>query len=163
VLALAASYAAQGKKIVVADLSSGNQAARRLNAARPGVHRLVGANGASLMVAVPDPHDMTPVGPLSGNTSLVNLGEPTEAVTEATSGADVVLSLVTLDPAFGAEHLATWATDSVAVVTAGQSTAAKVRSVGEMLRLAGTRFESAVLIDADSHDETLGMWSPSAT
>ncbi len=72
-------------------------------------------------------------------------------------------SLVTLDPAFGAEHLATWATDAVAVVTAGQSTAAKVRSVGEMLRLAGTRFESAVLIDADKNDETLGAWSATAS
>jgi capsular polysaccharide biosynthesis protein len=162
VVTLAASYALQGKKIVVADLSSGSRAARRLGAARPGV-QLVSANGARLKVAVPDPHDMTPVGPLTSNTSLVNLGQPSEALTEATLGADVVLSLVTLDPAFGAEHLATWATDAVAVVTAGQSTAAKVRSVGEMLRLAGTRFESAVLIDADRNDETLGTWSTSAS
>lgn len=159
VVALAASYAADGKKIVVADLSSGSRAARRLGAARTGVQLVSAANGARLKVAVPDPHDMTPVGPLTSNTSVVNLGQPSEALTEATVGADVVLSLVTLDPAFGAEHLATWATDAVAVVTAGESTAAKVRSVGEMLRLAGTRFESAVLLDADRNDETLGTWS----
>jgi capsular polysaccharide biosynthesis protein len=162
VVTLAKSYAAQGKKIVVADLSSGSQAARRLGAARPGVQQ-VSANGASLVVAVPDINDMTPVGPLSSNTSLVNLGQPSEMVTQAASGADVVLSLVTLNPSFGAEHLATWATDAVAVVTAGESSAAVIRSVGEMLRLAGTRFESAVLIGADSNDETLGIWSTSAS
>jgi capsular polysaccharide biosynthesis protein len=162
VVTLAGIYAAQGKKMVVADLSAGRRAARRLGDTRPGV-QLVSANGARLKVAVPDPHDMTPIGPLTSNTPLVNLGQPDEALVEATAGADVVLSLVTLDPAFGAEHLVTWATDAVAVVTAGQSTAAKIRSVGEMLRLAGTRFESAVLIDADRNDETLGIWSPGAS
>lgn len=162
VVTLAKSYASQGKKIVVADLSSGGQAARRLGAARPGVQQ-VSVNGASLVVAVPDFNDMTPVGPLSSNMSLVNLGQPSEMVTQAASGADVVLSLVTLNPSFGAEHLATWATDAVAVVTAGESSAAVIRSVGEMLRLAGTRFESAVLVGADSNDETLGIWSTSAS
>jgi capsular polysaccharide biosynthesis protein len=157
VVKLAVSYAEQGKKVVVADLSSGGQAKRRLGATGSGV-QLVHVDGARLKVAVPDPHDMTPIGPLTSNAS-VNLGQPSEAMTEATAGADLVLSLVTLDPAFGAEHLTTWATDAVAVVTAGQSTAAKVHSVGEMLRLGGTRFESAVLLDADKNDETLGMWS----
>ncbi len=68
VVALAVSYAEQGKKIVVADLSSGSLAASRLGAARPGVHLVTATNGARLKVAVPDPHDMTPVGPLSSST-----------------------------------------------------------------------------------------------
>jgi capsular polysaccharide biosynthesis protein len=162
VVALARGCASQGKKVVVADLSGGRRAARLLGAAQPGV-RQVGAGGDSLTVVVPDANDMTPVGPLSSNMSPVGLGQPSEAVTAATSGADVVLSLVTLDPSFGAEHLPTWATDAVVVVTAGESTAATIGSAGEMLRLAGTRFESAVLIGADSKDETLGAWSTSAS
>ena len=163
VVALAVSYAEQGKKIVVADLSSGSLAASRLGAARPGVHLVTATNGARLKVAVPDPHDMTPVGPLSSSTSLVNLGQPSEALTEATAGADAVLSLVTLDPAFGAEHLATWATDAVAVVTAGQSTAARSARSGKCCGSRERASRSAVLIDADKNDETLGAWSATAS
>ena len=43
------------------------------------------------------------------------------------------------------------------MVTAGESTAEKVLSVGEMIRLAGTRLDSAVLIGADKTDESLGV------
>jgi capsular polysaccharide biosynthesis protein len=158
VVTLAASYAAQGKKVVLADLSSGRDAARRLGAGAPGV-RPVDVGGVGVTVAVPDDGDMTPFGPMTGNASLVHLGQPSAAVTAAAADADVVLSLVTLDPSFGADHVATWATDAVPVVTAARSTAVTIRSVGEMLRIAGTRVESAVLIDADSSDETLGVWS----
>jgi capsular polysaccharide biosynthesis protein len=162
VVALARACASQGKKVVVADLSAGRRAARLLGGAEPGV-RQVGSGDGTITVVVPDTNDMTPVGPLSSNLSPVGLGQPSEAVTAATSDANVVLSLVTLDPSFGAEHLATWATDAVVVVTAGESTAATISSAGEMLRIAGTRFESAVLIGADSKDETLGAWSTSAS
>ena len=72
-----------------------------------------------------------------------------------------MLSLVTLDPAFGAEHLATWATDAVAVITAGLSTAVRIHALGEMVRLAGTRLSSVVVIDADKRDESLGATSSS--
>lgn len=161
VIRLAKSYATEGKKVLVADLSSGRHAARQLGAAQPGVQQ-VSVDGASLLVAVPDASDMTPVGPLSVGTLRGRLGKPSEQVRAAAAGADMMLSLVTVDPSFGAEYVATWATDAVPVVTAGRSTAIAIRSTGELLRIAGTRVESAVLVGSDSNDETAGAWSASA-
>jgi hypothetical protein len=71
-----------------------------------------------------------------------------------------LLTFATLDPAFGGDYLGTWATNAVAVVTAGESSAEKVHSVGEMIRLAGTRLDSVVLIGADESDESLGATDP---
>ena len=68
-----------------------------------------------------------------------------------------MLTLATLDPAFGGDYLATWATDAVAVVTAGRSSAERLRAVGDMVRLAGIRLDSAVLLGADKDDESLGL------
>ena len=82
------------------------------------------------------------------------------ALAAACSPADLLLTLATLDPAFGGDYLGTWATDAVAVVTAGESTVEKVYSVREMLRLAGTRLDSAVLLGADRTDESLGAVDP---
>ena len=63
----------------------------------------------------------------------------------------------TLDPSFGGEHLATWATSAVVVVTAGRSSWTRIHAVGEMIRLAGTSLISAVLVGADKTDESLGV------
>jgi hypothetical protein len=82
------------------------------------------------------------------------------ALVTACSAADLLLTLATLDPAFGGDHLGTWTANAVAVVTAGESSVEKVYSVGEMLRLAGTRLDSVVLIGADKTDETLGAVDP---
>ena len=83
-----------------------------------------------------------------------------EALVAACSSADLLLTLATLDPAFGGDYLGTWATNAVAVVTAGQSSAEKVYGVGEMIRLAGTRLDSAVLLGADKSDDSLGVADP---
>ena len=79
------------------------------------------------------------------------------ALVTACSSADLLLTLAILDPALGGDHLGTWATSVVAVVTAGESSAEKIYSVGEMIRLAGTRLDSVVLIGADKTDESLGV------
>ena len=71
--------------------------------------------------------------------------------------ADLLLTLATLDPSLGAEHLAGWARGAVAVVTAGRSSAERVHAVGEMIRLAGIELISAVLVGADKTDESLGV------
>ena len=46
---------------------------------------------------------------------------------------------------------------AVAVVTAGRSSWTKINAVGEMIRLAGTRLVSAVLVGADKTDDSLGV------
>ena len=110
--------------------------------------------GARLIAVVPDGDDITPTGPLP---TRAQHAPASEALIAACASADLLVTLAALDPAFGGDHLATWATDAVAMVTAGQSSAVRVHAVGEMIRLAGTRLNSAVLIRADKRDESLGV------
>lgn len=154
VASLAYSFASQGKRVVVADLSTGAPLARLLGAGDPGV-RAVSHHGTQLVVAVPERDDVAPVGPVHKSEAVPT--QPDEALVSACASADLLLTLVTLDPALGGDHLATWTSDAIVVVTAGSSSAEKVHNVGEMIRLAGTRLDSAVLIGADRDDESLGV------
>ncbi len=156
VASLARGCASEGRRVVVADLSAGAPLARMLGANDPGVSAVT-HEGARILVAVPSGDEVQPVGPMRGGGSLALRAQPDEAVVAACSSADLLLTLVTLDPALGGDYLSTWASDAIAVVTAGRSTAEKVRSVGEMVRLAGARLDSAVLIGADKNDESLGI------
>jgi capsular polysaccharide biosynthesis protein len=156
VVALAMSSAREGKEIVVADLSAGAPAARLLGVRNPGV-QTVSREGTKLTVAVPDREDIAPIGPLAGTRSPARPGQAGHELVVACASADMLLTLATLDPAFGGDHLATWATDVVAVVTAGQSSGERIHGVGEMIRLAGTRLDSVVLLGADKSDESLGV------
>jgi capsular polysaccharide biosynthesis protein len=156
VVALAVSAAREGKEIVVADLSAGAHAARLLGARGPGV-QAVSRDGMNLIVAVPDREDIAPIGPLAGARSPTWPGRADSELVAACASADMLLTLAALDPAFGGDHLATWATDVVAVVTAGQSSGERIHGVGEMIKLAGTRLDSVVLLGADQSDESLGV------
>ena len=153
---LAASCAAEGKQVVVADLSDGAYLARLLRVSDPGI-RNVSWNGANLVLVLPQPEDVAPVGPVPGGASPAVPAQADPALVTACSSADLLLTFATLDPAFGGDHLGTWATNVVVVVTAGESSAEKVYSVGEMIRRSGTRLDSVVLIGADKTDESLGV------
>jgi len=61
-----------------------------------------------------------------------------------------------VDPALGGEYLSTWATEAVAVITAGRTRAARAYAVGELLRLSGMRTISGIVVGADETDESLG-------
>ena len=151
---LAVSYAEQGRRVVLADLCRGAPAARLVGSDRPGMHRVDRVDGR-LTVAVPGPDEVAPTGPLCGAAPA---GErPSAELAAACAAADVILSLIQLDPALGAEHLASWAGDAVVTVTAGRSSWARIHAVGEMIRLAGVRLAPAVLIAADKTDESLGV------
>jgi capsular polysaccharide biosynthesis protein len=150
-LAIAASQ--QRRQVVLADLSAGAPAARQLGVTSPGIDT-VQPEGVSITVVVPEAADVAPVGPLGKPP----LGSPpaSERLAEACARADLILSVVTLDPAFSSDYLRNWATHAVVVVTAGQSTATRLHAVGEMIRLAGTQLASVVVLDADREDESLG-------
>jgi len=152
---LAVARAGAGARVVLADLSGGAEAARLLGFDGPGIGQ-AGNSGARVTVVVPGPDEVTPVGPLPSHASPDGYAKPDEVLVKACADADLVLSLVTLDPASGAEHLATWAADAVAVVTAGRSTSVRIGAAGEMIRLAGTRLGSVVVVGADASDESLG-------
>jgi hypothetical protein len=156
VAAFATSYASQGNQVVTADLSRGAHMAHLLGVKSPGAHA-VSRNGVNFMIAVPDRDDVAPVGPLRAATSPARPAQAGDALVASYASADLLLTLVTLDPALGGDHLATWATNAVVVVSGGQSSAERVHGVGEMIRLAGTRLDSVVLIGADKSDESLGL------
>jgi capsular polysaccharide biosynthesis protein len=154
-VALAMACAREGKQVVVADLAGGAPAAHLLGVGKPGI-RPIQVNGAHLVVAVPGRDNMAPVGPVPPASPQAPLATASEALTAAYASADLLLTLVTLDPALGGDHLATWATGAVVVVTAGQSSWTRIHAVGEMIRLAGTSLVSTVLTGADKTDESLG-------
>ena len=157
VVSLATSCASEGGQVVLADLSGDASAARLLGVKGPGISP-VSVNGVELLVAVPDKDDVAPNGPLGTSTSLpAGSKQASEPLVTACASADLLLTLAILDPAFGGDHLATWATDVVTVVTAGQSSATRIHAVGEMIRLAGARLVSVVLTGADKGDESLGV------
>jgi capsular polysaccharide biosynthesis protein len=158
VASLAMSCASEGRQVVLADLSGGAHLARLLGAKGPGMHA-VSRKGANFLVAVPEPDDVALVGPLRGSTLSVVPARADKALVEASNSADVLLTLASLDPAVGSEYLATWATDAVGMVTAGQSSEERIRGVREMIRLAGTRLDSVVLVGADKRDQSLGASS----
>jgi capsular polysaccharide biosynthesis protein len=155
-VSLAVSRAREGRKVVVADLASGAPVATLLHAKDPGI-RSISVNGVQLALAVPDRDDLAPVGPVGQAPADAAHSEFTAAVRNACASADLLVTVATLDPSVGAEHVATWATSAVAVVTAGQSSWAGIHAAGEMMRLAGLPLASAVLVGADRTDESLGV------
>jgi capsular polysaccharide biosynthesis protein len=155
VVSLAASCAAEGKRVVLADLSGTALLARLLGVSEPGIHR-VSRDDMTLLLVLPEPEAVAPVGPVPSAASVTVPDQASSALMSACSSASLLLTLAVLDPAFGGDHLSTWATNAVAVVTAGESSAEKIHGVGEMIRLAGTRLDSAVLLGADKNDESMG-------
>ena len=165
VAALAASYASEGKKVIAADLSGKANLARLLGVKNPGIHP-VSRDGGKFLVVVPEPDNVAPVGPVAGGTLSAVHANADKALVVAGNSADVLLTLATLDPAFGSEYLATWATDAVGMVTAGQSSEERIRGVRAMIRLAGLRLDSVVLVHADKGDQSAGVistWDEPAT
>jgi len=153
VIKLAIANAQQRRGVVLADLSAGAPAARQLGITGPGIGT-VNSEGAAIVVVVPGAEDVAPLGPF-GNPPQGS-GHMMQGLAETCARADLILALVSLNPASGSDYLRTWATDAVVVVTAGQSTATRLNATGEMIRLAGTRLASVVVLDAERNDESLG-------
>lgn len=149
-VSLASSYASDGKRVLIADLTPSTAAGRLLGVTEAGV-KLTEADGHEVIVAVPESGTGLPQGPVNAPSRA---DQPLE---RAYRTADIMLTLATLDPAVGAGQLATWADDAVVMLKAGMSSATKIHSVGEMIRAAGTALNFAVLLDADRSDESLGF------
>lgn len=156
VVALAQAEAEDGRKVVVADLAAGSPAATLLGSSEPGV-RVVSAGKARFVLAVPEPGQIAPAGPAGRADAGERHGEFTAATSRAAGSADLMLSVVTLDPSLGADHLSSWAPAAVAMVTAGEASWTRIHAAGEMTRLAGTSLESAILVGADRADESIGV------
>ena len=153
VIELAIASSQQHRSVVVADLSAGAPAARQLGVTDPGIGT-VSREGVPIVVVVPEAEDVAPIGPLG--TPPPGSAQVPQGLAETCARADLILSVVTLNPAFSSDYLRTWASDAVVVVTAGRSTATRINAVGELVRLAGTRLASVVVLDAERSDESLG-------
>ena len=137
--------------MAVADLSD-HKLARELGEDQPGVHKTT-VHGAEMLLVVPEIGRELETGPLS---RVESDSAAQSAVAAAYAGADVFLVVASFDPALGGDYIATWATEAVVVVTAGGSSAAKIQSVGEMLRAARVHVNSAIVLGADRDDDSLG-------
>jgi capsular polysaccharide biosynthesis protein len=187
VLALALSCARAGGQVIIADLSAGTVAGQLLDFADPGVRivtvdgeqiALAVPDAGDLVPMGPLPQRADEVAAHRSGTAAADRGSagggarPGRIVlghgsaVQSTAGyqlaaayqsADLMLTVVTLDPALGAQYLPTWATDAVVIVTAGESTATKIHSISEMTRLAGTTISCAILVGADKDDESIGL------
>ncbi|MGN6679636.1 MAG: hypothetical protein ACTHKL_17880 [Streptosporangiaceae bacterium] len=153
IASLALSSAQQGLRVVMADLCSGAPGARLLGMNDAGVQR-VRVGDTSLIVGVPEQETALPEGPIKVSTSRRRSEK--SPVAAACASADLVLTLAVLDPALGGDHLADWASGVVVFVTTGRSSAERIHAVGEMIRAAGIRSVSAVLVGADKTDQSLG-------
>jgi capsular polysaccharide biosynthesis protein len=151
----AISGARDGSRVIVADLAGG-YLAQLLGVRSAGVS-VVQLSGCHLVVALPD---SGAVNPMIGPLPLERVGASSGAeLAAAWSAADVLITLATLDPAVGADHLRTWASVAVATVTVGRSSVLKVRTAGELIRSADIDLLYAVLMGADKNDESPGLMS----
>ena len=157
VLALAIGQARAGFQVVLSDLSAGAAAARLLGVTGQGV-RIVTAESQQFALVVPGRDDLTPEGPLRHVTDPARIRPDyaSRPLAAAYQSSDLLLTLVTLDPGVGADYLTTWATDAVAVVTAGESSATWIHAVGEMMRQAHLPVTAAFLLGADRNDLSTG-------
>lgn len=147
--ALAAAVAAkelviEGRSVLLVDFTRRSSLARRLGVPRSGTSEAAVEGGSIGVTCDPDEED-------SGRRLR------TTGVRSRRESSDVVMTIATLDPAQGADHLADWATSAVAVVTAGRSSSTVLRAAGQLLRGAGVELTSVILVGADPQDETVGL------
>jgi hypothetical protein len=157
-VSLALSLAKERKAVLFADLSGGAYAAKLLGVAAEGV-RAVSVDGEKLVAAFPE--GICPTGPLRPARAgfrrpLDGSGLTGKGLASAYRAADVVVTLASLDPALGGDHIGTWASAAVVLVTAGECTATGLGATAEMVRLAGVSL-SAVLLGADKNDDSVGV------
>ncbi len=156
VVSLALSCVREGKRVILADLTTGAEAGRLLGCAEPGLHRHV-AGQRQLTVAIPEDEGAPPTGPIRRGSGVVLPQSADPELEHAYHAADVLVTLVAVDPGFGADHVRTWAREAVVILTAGKPSATKVRTLAELIRLTGTAITSAVVVGADSTDDSLGV------
>ena len=88
-------------------------------------------------------------------SDIVTYGPDTREI-PALGAADVFLTVADLDPAVGAFHLSSWTNRVVVAVTAGLSSAERVRTAAELVRSAGLELHSALVIGTEPSDVSFG-------
>ncbi len=144
--ALALSLSSEGHQVVVVDAADDRVLASVLGlASQPQTMETLqlptsGSHPVTVIVAPEDPAQMAQKPP--------------------PEDADVVLVLATLDPAFGSEHLASWVTDAVMVLSPRGVNLTRMGVGREMLREAGISLRSVILLGSDPQDDSSGSLTP---
>jgi capsular polysaccharide biosynthesis protein len=145
VVALAKSLSERNRRVVLVDLGSGRPLARLLGvkATTEGPIRVEGdKQNLTLIVAPEDPAELAE-----------KLAIPEDA--------DALLVLATIDPAFGAEHLSTLASNAVIVLNVKEAKASRTTATAQLLKQAEIETRAAIMIGADSHDDSVSEYSAS--
>jgi capsular polysaccharide biosynthesis protein len=153
VLAVAESaraLCAEGKRVIVVDLSHGGLLGRVLGPRHSGTHEtsIADTRLPAVVVVPPDADEAFAA------TSLLALPPPGQ--TGTLPSTRIVLVLAELDPAVGAHYLGDLVSKAVVVGTTGRSSTSKVRANAEMLGVAGITVASGMLVAADHNDESVG-------
>ncbi|MGA3219919.1 MAG: hypothetical protein ACLPXU_00260 [Acidimicrobiales bacterium] len=154
VLAVAESarvLGAEGKRVIVVDLSPGGLLGRVLNLKQPGTREtsIAGTKLPAVVIVPPDDDQ-------AGAATPAKLDPSSLGPTGTWPSTQFMLVLADLDPAVGAHYLSDWVAEAVVVGTTGRSSASKVRANAEMLEVAGVTVASAMLVAADRNDESVG-------
>jgi hypothetical protein len=144
----AVDLAAQGNSVLIIDLTehAGLDAAVAEVMPDETVDRPTVLRPRGVPALAAGPADLRPVGHEDKEW------DPTSA-----SSTDVRLVVSDLDPSVGADHLRAWAERVVIVVTAGLSSAERVRTAADLVRAARLDLRFAALLRADVTDESSGM------
>jgi capsular polysaccharide biosynthesis protein len=146
-IALAGALSASGRTVSLVDATKDRALAAALGETDPGRYDAwVGNCPPVVLQVVPQPWE-------SGL-------DETGAAHPTSVDVDLELVLATVDPAVGAWHLRSWAHEAVVSVTAGRSSAQQIDATAELLDAADITVATAVLLDADEDDETVGLPDP---
>lgn len=144
-VSLANQLMAEGKTVVLGDLTEKRTLGHLVGVNREGQYR-VGSRGMQQIMLL--------VAPSMWSEESARFLDPADVTWEK---VDVVLLVATVDAAVGAWHLRRWTDRATVVVTAGQSTAQDIIGTAELLRAASVTVTSAILLGAESHDNSIGL------
>ena len=148
----------EGKRVMVVDMSPGRVLGELLGVSTPET-RIMFVKGAWVPMLVAVASDDDPMG-------MTTIELPQQEIDSDNPGPswtspEVVLVFCSMDLGIGANHLATVADEATVVVTAGRSSAAEIRSTGELIRAAGLNLRGGILVGADKNDESVGLFKSS--
>jgi capsular polysaccharide biosynthesis protein len=156
---LVVQAAARGVQVLAVDLSRHGGLAKQVSRVSGG---LPVSQAAPPLVHRPAGNPALTTGPLASSHHDGQALAADEQTRQAWDSASCIVTFVEADPA-GAERLGSWAQDAVLVVTAGQSSGERMRTIGELVRAAGIHLRCAVLLRADRTDDSLGLPEASRT
>jgi capsular polysaccharide biosynthesis protein len=155
VCATAATLANHDRRVTLVDLSPDRMLSRLFGVRQPGAHE-VSIEGATVPLRIISPAEAD----TNGDAAAEAFPRPERGETYASEGSEMTIVLLELRPGDNIPDLAEWANEAVVMVTAGHSTAARMRGVAELIRGGGLPITSVVLFGADRDDDTLGNLAP---